>query len=382
MSEKTLRIGVVCGETSGDILGAGLIKAIKAQYPDAIFEGIAGPLMQAQGCHSHYGMEELAVMGLVEVLGRLKRLLHIRKAMLDYFIDHPPDIFIGIDAPDFNLGLEQGLKAKGIKTVHYVSPSVWAWRKKRIFKIKQAADLVLCLLPFETQIYHQHQIDAEFVGHTLADDIPPQCDKQLARRELDLPQDCPVVAILPGSRGAELSMLTEPFVKAALLIKKRFPKASFVTPLVNDKRKAQFVELQQQFAPDLTVKLVEGQSRRVMSASDVVILASGTATLEAALVKRPMIVAYKFKWLSYQIFKRLVTVANFSLPNLVLGKTIVPELLQHQVTPERIADLACGYLAEPNEQLNADFAEIYQLLKKDASKMAAKAVLGLLEDKS
>ena len=378
MSEKPLRIGIVAGESSGDILGAGLIKAIKVQHPDAIVEGIGGPLMIKEGCNTHFAMEELSVMGLVEVLGRLRRLLNIRKTMAEYFINNPPDVFIGIDAPDFNLGLEQRLKAHGIKTCHYVSPSVWAWRKKRIFKIKEAADLVLCLLPFETQIYHDHNIKAEFVGHTLADDIPLVTDTQKARTELNLPNDNPTLALLPGSRGSEVGMLAEPFLQAAALLKQQYPDLTIVTPMVNEKRKAQFLEIKAQVAPDVDITLIDGKSRTVMSAADVVLLASGTATLEAALVKKPMIVAYRFKWLSYQIFKRLVTVAHFSLPNLICKKEVVPELLQQQVSKERIAELASGYLSGSNESLQDDFNYIHQLLKKDASKVSADAVFALI----
>lgn len=385
MSAQPLRIGIVAGEASGDILGAGLIAAIKQRFPNAIIEGIGGPLMIEQGCDSHFAMEELSVMGLVEVLGRLRRLLHIRKQMAEYFISHPPDVFIGIDAPDFNLGLEQRLKATGIKTTHYVSPSVWAWRKKRIFKIKEAADLVLCLLPFETQIYHDHDIKAEFVGHTLADDIPAVTDTKQARAELNLPIDKPTLALLPGSRGSEIGMLAEPFLQAAVIIKQQFPDLSIVTPVVNEKRKAQFLEIKSQVAPDLPVTLIDGQpkgaSRTAMSAADVVMLASGTATLEAALVKKPMIVAYRFKWLSYQIFKRLVKIPFFSLPNLVCDKQVVPELLQEQVTKEHIAQLACEYLSNPNDSLHDDYNDIHQLLKKDASKVSADAVLDLIESK-
>lgn len=383
MSAKHLRIGIVAGEASGDILGAGLIAQLRARYPDAIIEGIGGPLMIEQGCDSHFPMEELSVMGLVEVLGRLRRLLHIRKQMADYFIQNPPDVFIGIDAPDFNLGLEQRLKASGIKTTHYVSPSVWAWRKKRIFKIKKAADLVLCLLPFETQIYHENNIKAEFVGHTLADDIPETTDTKQARAQLNLPLDKPTLALLPGSRGSEIGMLAEPFLQAAIEIRQQYPELTVVTPMVNEKRKAQFLEIKAQVienaAVDLPVTIVDGQSRTVMSAADVVMLASGTATLEAALVKKPMIVAYKFKWLSYQIFKRLVKIPYFSLPNLICNKQIVPELLQEQVNKERMAKLACGYLLNPNDRLHDDFNYIHQLLKKDASKASADAVISLIK---
>ena len=378
MTTKALRIGIVVGEHSGDILGSGLVKAIKQRYPNATFEGIGGPLMLEEGFNSLFAMDELSVMGIVEVLGRYRRLLYVRKQLVEHFTNNPPDIFIGIDAPDFNLGLEQRLKVTGIKTVHYVSPSVWAWRKKRIFKIAEATDLVLCLLPFELEIYQQHDIPAQFVGHTLADDIPLEVDQLAARQALGIAPDVKVLALMPGSRGTELSMLAGPFLKTAEMLKTQYPDLVIVVPLVNDKRKSQLLDIKATAAPDLDLLLVDGRSREVMTACDVILMASGTATLEGTLIKRPMVVAYKFKWLSYQIFKRLVDVAHFSLPNLLAGKAIVPEVLQDEVTPEHLFGLVEGYFDSDNEALMAEFERIHHTLRLDASEHAAKAVLALL----
>lgn len=379
MNDKILRIGIVVGEHSGDILGSGLVKAILAKYPNAQFEGIAGPRMLEQGCRTLYAMEELAVMGLVEVLGRLRRLLHIRKQLVEHFINNPPDLFIGIDAPDFNLGLEQRLKASGIKTVHYVSPSVWAWRKKRIFKIKQSVDLMLCLLPFEQAIYQEHQIPVRFVGHTLADEIPIEIDKSAARAKLGLSEQAKVLAVLPGSRGTEVSMLCQPFLEAAVKLQETIDNLQVMIPAVNDKCKAQILEIKEAVAPKLNVKIVDGQSREVMSACDVILLASGTATLEAMLLKKPMVVAYKFKWLSYQIFKRMISIEYFSLPNLLAGKALVPEVLQEQVEPDYLAYLLGEYFTGDNSELISTFTNLHQSIRLDASQHAADAVLELVK---
>ena len=369
---------IVVGEHSGDTLGEGLMKSILAQCPTAQFVGIGGPKMNALGFHSLYAMEELAVMGIVEVLGRIRRLLHVRKSLTQYFTENKPDVFIGIDAPDFNLTLEQKLKETGIKTVHYVSPSVWAWREKRVFKVEKATNLVLALLPFEKAFYDKYQVPCKFVGHSLADDIPMVSDKAEARQALGLNDAGKVLALMPGSRGGELSRLVEPFVKSAQQLLADDPSLTFVVPMISDKRAEQFKALQQEFAPKLPVEIIIGKTQQVMAASDCLLTASGTVTLEAALIKRPMVITYRFNWITYQMAKWLVKLDYFSLPNLLANKALVPELLQDEVVPESIVPLVKERLYQDQSDLDQAFTDIHLALKQDASEQAAKAVLELI----
>ncbi|TGE84131.1 lipid-A-disaccharide synthase [Pseudoalteromonas sp. KS88] len=377
---KPLRIAIVVGELSGDILGEGLIKALKIRYPNAIFEGIAGPKMQAQGCKSLFDMEDLAVMGLVEVLGRLPRLLKIRKQLIQHFLDNPPDIYIGIDAPDFNLRIEKPLKDAGIKTVQYVSPSVWAWREKRIHKISAATNMVLALLPFEKAFYDKHNVPCTFVGHTLADDIALEHDSSAARIELGLNDNDKVLALLPGSRGSEVGLLSETYIQTAAELQAKNPDLKIVVPLVNDKRKAQFSEILATTAPSLKIQLLDGQSDIAMQAADAILIASGTATLEGMLYKKPMVVGYKIKPMSYWIFKTLFTfnIKYFSLPNLLADEELVPEFLQADCNVENLAHALKPMLEGNNSALKSRFLAIHQQIRLNASEQAAAAVAELL----
>ncbi len=377
--KRPLLIGIIAGEVSGDILAAGLMRQLKQLYPDCEFVGIAGPRMQELGIETLFEMEELSVMGLVEVLGRLPRLLQVRRQIIRYFKENPPDIFIGVDAPDFNIGVELKLKQAGIKTIHYVSPSVWAWRQSRIHKIKAATDMVLAFLPFEKAFYDQHNAPCRFVGHTMADAIPLTSPAAPARELLGLKLDAPVLAVLPGSRGGEVEMLAPPFLRACQLLRAQYPALQFVVPLVNARRRQQFESIKQQIAPELPMTLVDGQARQVMTSADVILLASGTATLEAMLVKRPMVVAYKVKPFTFWIGEKLVKIRTFSLPNLLAGRKLVPELIQPDCTPDKLAAAVSGYLQQDNQALLNEFTHLHELIRCDADKQAAQAVLDVLQ---
>ncbi|WP_166423949.1 lipid-A-disaccharide synthase [Paraglaciecola sp. 20A4] len=382
MSEKIIRIGIVAGETSGDILAAGLIRSIKKQYPNAVFEGIAGPRMQAEGCTTIFDMEELSVMGLVEVLSRIRRLLFIRKSLYQHFMANPPDVFVGVDAPDFNLRLELPLKKAGIKTVHYVSPTVWAWREKRVFKIAKATDLVLSLFPFEKQVYDKHNIPCRFVGHTMADSIDINPDKDAARRALKIHADERVLALLPGSRNSEVTMLLDIFMRSAELLAEQVAGLCVLIPVVNKQRKLQVEDYMREHSVSVNYRIVIGHAREVMIASDAVLLASGTATLEAMLCKRPMVVAYRLKWLTHQMMKRLYIAKYFALPNILADEELVPELLQEDVNPENIVAKLLPYFTQEESDraaLVARFTQLHILLKQDADAQAANAVLSLIE---
>jgi len=378
-----VRIAIVAGEASGDLLGAGLIRAMRQRLPQLEFEGVAGPQMIEAGCRSLYPADELAVMGLVEVLGRFRRLLAIRRELYRRYRRNPPDLFIGIDAPDFNIGLERRLKRSGIATVHYVSPSVWAWRRYRIPKIRRATDLLLTLFPFETDIFGEYGIHARFVGHPLADMIPLVVNQADARRQLDIRHDAPLIALLPGSRVSEVRQLAEIFVQAAAQCRRQDVAIRFICPTVDSKTAAEVERAVQECAPQLPVQYVQGEARLAMAASDVVLCASGTATLEAMLLKKPMVVAYRMSPLTYSIVRRLVKVRYISLPNLLAGQDIVPEFIQHRATPKNLADALLAYLHDGRrrEELVRRFTELHEDLRMNASAQAASAVGDLLTEK-
>ncbi|ATN08190.1 lipid-A-disaccharide synthase [Pseudomonas sp. FDAARGOS_380] len=373
----TLRIALVAGEASGDILGAGLMRALKAQHPAVEFIGVGGPLMQAEGLSSYFPMERLSVMGLVEVLGRLRELLARRKLLIKTLIEEKPDVFIGIDAPDFTLNIELKLRQAGIKTVHYVSPSVWAWRQKRVLKIREGCDLMLTLLPFEARFYEEKGVPVRFVGHTLADAIPLQADRAAARAELGLP-DGPLVALMPGSRGGEVGRLGALFFDAAELLQAQKPGIRFVLPCASPQRRVQIETLLE--GRNLPLTLLDGQSHLALAACDAVLIASGTATLEALLYKRPMVVAYRLAPLTFWILKRMVKSPYISLPNLLAQRLLVPELLQDDATPEALAKTLLP-LIDGGEEQTRGFDDIHRTLRRDASNQAADAVLTLIGHK-
>ena len=378
LNAKPLKIGLIAGEHSGDILGADLIKALKLEHPDAEFYGIGGARMRAEGFRAIFDMEELAVMGIVEVLGRLPRLLQVRKEILAHFQAERPDVFIGIDAPDFNLPVELQLKNAGIKTVHYVSPSVWAWRHKRIFKIAKATHLVLSLLPFEKAFYDRYQVPCQFVGHTLADQMPVYPDKTSAKTQLGFQQDLPLLALMPGSRTNEIKLLAPGFFQAAAQLLAEQPQLQLVCNMVTAEKAALYEKIKAEVAPNLPIKLLIGQARATLTAADAVFIASGTATLEAMLAKTPMVVAYKTNWLTYQIAKRMVKLQHVSLPNLLADQALVKELLQDDATPEALVAAMRPLLQVDASAMTAEFVQIHQQLRCDASVQAAAAILELV----
>ena len=380
---RPLRIGLVAGELSGDNLGAAFIRAVRERRPDAQFFGIAGPRMIAEGCEAWEHSESLAVMGLFEVLAHLPRLLRLRRGVRERLLAERPDVFVGIDAPEFNLNLAPALHDAGIPTVQYVSPQVWAWRQGRVAKMAGFLDLVLCLLPFEKRFYDEHGLAAEFVGHPLADQVPLEPDRQGARAALGLPPDGEVVAVLPGSRGGEVSRLAEPYAGAVALLAASRPGIRFVAPMANAAARALFAAALATHAPGVEVMLTEGGAQRAMAAADVVLVASGTATLETLLCKRPMVVAYRLGALTTLVFRalRLMKAPFFAQPNLLAGERVVPELFQAEVTPARLAEELARWLDNPGARAALDerFHAIHQTLRRDASARAADAVIALAE---
>ena len=371
-------IAISVGEASGDLLGAHLIHAIKQRRPDAKFIGIGGERMRAEGFESLYDQEKLAVRGFVEVVKRLPEILKIRKGLVNDLIHIKPDVFVGIDAPDFNLSVAEKLKKAGIPTVHYVSPSVWAWRRERINKIVHQVNRVLCLFPMEPQLYLDAGGKAEFVGHPMAQTMPLDDDRAAARAKLGVAAEAVVFALLPGSRVSEIDYMAPLFFQTALLLLKRYPKAQFLLPVATAATRKRISEIlaQTEFAY-LPITLTDKQSDTVCTAADVVLVTSGTATLEVALCKRPMVISYKISPLTYAYVKRKIKVPHVGLPNILLGKAAVPELLQHDAVPEKLAQAVADWYDRPEAMaaLEQDFHALHLLLKKDTAALAAAAVL-------
>lgn len=378
---KPLRIALVAGEQSGDQLGAGLIRELRARAPSARFAGIAGPRMVAEGCERWERSEQLAVMGLFEVLSHLPSLLRVRANTRRRLLEERPDVFIGIDAPEFNLGLARRLRVAGLRTVQYVSPQVWAWRRGRVRTIAEAVDLVLCLLPFEQEFYSEAGVHAEFVGHPLADQIPLTPDRAGARAQLGL-DERPVVAVLPGSRLGEVSRLGEDFAATIAWLAARRSDLQFVAPMASPPVHARFDAALRRRAPGVAVQVIDGQAQVALAAADVVLVASGTATLEAMLSKRAMVVAYRLSALTSWLVRRfnLMKAPYFAQPNLLAGRVVVPELFQQQVTPEALGGALLAQLDDPagRDALAKLFTELHLKLRRNASARAAEAVLSLI----
>jgi lipid-A-disaccharide synthase len=378
-----LRVGLVAGESSGDTLGADLIHALRRHAPDAEFFGIAGPRMRAAGCEVWEPAEALAVMGLFEVLRHLPRLLRLRARIRALFLAAKPDVFVGIDAPEFNLRLARDLRAAGIPTVQYVSPQVWAWRQGRARSIHESVDLVLCVLPFEKRFYDEHGMRAEFVGHPLADAIPMSVDRQAARRALGIDSSVEVVALLPGSRRGEVARLAEEFAATARWLAAQRPQLVFIAPMASAATRQIFGRALARHAPGLDVRLIDGQAQTALIAADVVLVASGTASLEAALCKRPMVVVYRLGAMTAWILRRLklVKVKFFAQPNLLADRRVVGEYFQEEIVPESIGAELLMWLedAERRSGLEREFSRIHADLRRDAGTRAAQAILALLE---
>ncbi|MBK9783063.1 MAG: lipid-A-disaccharide synthase [Betaproteobacteria bacterium] len=377
-----VRIAMVAGEASGDLLASHLMAALKAKLPDAVFYGIGGPKMQALGFDAWWPMEKLAVMGYVDALKHYREISGIRRQLKKRLLDIRPDIFIGVDAPDFNLGLETDLKSAGVKTIHYVSPSIWAWRGGRIKKIARAVDRVLALFPMEPPLYEKERIPVTYVGHPLADIIPLVTNMRAVREKLSMPKEVPVFAMLPGSRKGELEMMADTFVQTAKIIRERFlPNALFIVPLTTRETRLQFeMAIYQQQAGDVPFRLLFGHAQDALGAADVSLVASGTATLEAALIKRPMVITYKIAKLSYWIMKRMAYQAFVGLPNILAGRSVVPEILQDEATPENLAEaLVKLYEDKENAEAVAEaFTEIHLQLRQNTAEKAANAVIECL----
>ncbi len=378
-----LRIAMVAGETSSDLLAAHLIRALKVVQPDAEFFGIGGPRMEAEGFQSWWPCERLAVHGFVDALKRYRELSGIRRQLRNRLVDAPPDVFIGVDAPDFNLWLEGQMKQGGVPAIHFVSPSIWAWRGGRIKTIAKSVDHMLCMFPFEPGIYHQAGVKATFVGHPLADQFPLEPDRLAARLKLHIAPHRPVIAVLPGSRESEVRNLGRLFVDAALLLAQRRPEARFIVPLATRETRLLFEQaLRESQAPPDKIRILFGHSVEAMTAADVVLVASGTASLEAALLKRPMVISYRMgKW-QYKLMRRLAYLPWVGLPNILCNESLVPELLQDDATPQALADALDQWLRNPvkRAELAQRFTELHLSLSQNTAEKAAEAIMQTLRE--
>ncbi len=381
LRDRPLRIALIAGEASGDVLGASLIQAIAVRRPDAEFFGIGGPKMIAAGLTSAYEQEKLAVRGAIEVLKHLPEILAIRRGIIAQLMDWKPDVLIGIDAPDFNLPIERRLKCAGIPTVHYVSPTVWAWRRGRAKKIIAAVNQLLCLFPFEPACYKGEAIDPVFVGHPLADEINPEIDRAQQRAALNLSGGAPLITLMPGSRRSELDYHAPIFIDTANRIAKELPEAQFLVPLATPATREHFQAALDQYGdPALRIRILFGHAREALSASDLALVCSGTATLEAALVRCPMVVTYKFSASSAWIYKRMRYLPWVGLPNILLGRLLVPELLQDDATPEKLSAELINLWRSParRAEMVREFGIIHQKLRQDSASRAAEAVLSCI----
>ncbi len=378
-----LRIALVAAEPSGDHLGAALMQAINAQVPDVIYTGIGGPEMIAAGMQSLYPLEKLSVMGLVEVLPHLPELLRIRRQLARHLIDNPPDVFIGVDAPDFNLGLAKKMKSAGIPTVQYVAPTVWAWKQERVKTLREGLDLVLSIFPFEQEFLLSHHVPSIYVGHPLADEVPLNPDPAAARAALGIPRDVPLLALLPGSRVGEIKRLSRPFLEAAAVLAQQVPRLKIVAPMVNARIHELFEQQRQELVPDLECILLEKQADLALEAADAVLTASGTATLQTLLYKKPMVVGYRVNAITYRLLTlfRRIKVDYIAMANLLAGEALAPEFIQHQCTAEKIAPALLRLMTDRQqiEVIQQRYREIHRHLQQNAAEKAADAVLNLIE---
>lgn len=381
-----ITVGIVVGEASGDLIGSHLIQALRSRHPDIRFIGIAGPKMMTAGARSFFPMEKLSVHGYVDAFKRLRELIGIRRKVFKTLLKENIDVFVGIDAPDFNLSLERKFKKKGIPAIHYVGPSIWAWRKERIHKIKKCVDHILVLFPFEPAIYEAEKIPVTYVGHPLGDMLPIEVDQLKSRKQLKLPQDALLIAMLPGSRESEVKNHAILFVETAKMIYDREPDVHFIVPLISRETMRHFQEVVYHMNSlmdndALPIKLMFGHSHEAMQAADAVILASGTATLEAALLKKPMVITYQMPFLNWQILKRMRLSKHIGLPNILVNERLVPELIQDDATPENITKALFNMLNDSVFMLNLKrkFNKLHQRLKQNAGEKAASVILGLVQ---